>query len=66
MPKITYNDGLMTNTWYKEIDDYNFNTGLSKNGGVIGHFTAEIWKSVTKVGFGFSGGPSDYLHYKGV
>ena len=25
--------------WYNEIENYNWNTGASSNGGVIGHFT---------------------------
>ena len=47
-----YMDGMMApveyktnavDSWYKEIYNYNFKTGTSKNGGVIGHFTAMIW-----------------------
>ena len=30
--------------WYDEIVDYDFETGNSKNGGVIGHFTQVVWK----------------------
>ena len=27
---------------------------------MIGHFTAQLWKSVTKIGFGFIWGPSHH------
>ena len=31
-------------SWYNEIDDYNFNKGVSKNGKKIGHFTQVIYQ----------------------
>lgn len=53
-PYIQYSYGAATNSWYSEISDYNFTTqaAVSSNK-VVGHFTAEIWKSVTTVGFGY-------------
>ncbi len=52
-PTLTYQSGQVTDSWYSEIKNYDFNTGESSNGGVIGHFTAMIWKTVQYVGFGF-------------
>ena len=53
-----YSTGSMTRSWYDEIKDYDFNTGKSKNGGVVGHFTQVVWKDTKEVGFGigFNGG----------
>jgi uncharacterized protein YkwD len=59
---ISYADGMATTSWYNEIAYYNFATGSSKSGKVTGHFTAEIWKTVKKVGFGFFG---KYVSYMG-
>ena len=39
---------------YNEMNDYNFETSSSTNGGVVQHFTQLVWKSSTKVGFGVS------------
>ena len=41
-----------TQLWYDEIANYDFSTGASSNGEVIGHFTQLVWKKSTKVGFG--------------
>jgi uncharacterized protein YkwD len=39
-------------SWYDEISSYDFATGASKDGGVIGHFTQVVWKETTEVGCG--------------
>ena len=36
--------------WYKEISNYDFAKGVTKNGGVIGHFTQLVWKSSKYIG----------------
>ena len=41
------------NSWYDEIQYYNFTTGRSK-GGVTGHFTQVVWTASTQVGCGFN------------
>ena len=41
------------NSWYDEIQYYNFTTGRSK-GGVTGHFTQVVWTVSTQVGCGFN------------
>ena len=51
-PVLEYKCGSMSESWYEEIKDYDFNTGKSKNGGVVGHFTQLIWKNTKEVGFG--------------
>ena len=35
---------------YSEEPAYDYRTGTSKNGKVIGHFTQVVWKETTKVG----------------
>ena len=47
---IIYNSGSMSDSWYSEIKDYNFDTG--KSTGVVGHFTQLVWKDSKEVGFG--------------
>lgn len=32
-----------TDSWYSEVSNYNYQTGTSKNGGKIGHFTQMVW-----------------------
>ena len=36
--------------WYSEINDYDFNSGQSKNGRMVGHFTQLVWAETTHVG----------------
>ena len=39
------------NGWYtKEEVNYDYDTGESKNGGVIGHFTQVVWKGSNQIG----------------
>lgn len=33
-----------TQRWYDEIKDFNWDTGKSKNGKPVGHFTQVVWK----------------------
>jgi pathogenesis-related protein 1 len=40
--------------WYDEIRSYDFATGASKDGGVIGHFTQVVWKGTSEVGCGIA------------
>ena len=39
-------------SWYDEIEDYDFAKGVSKNGGVVGHFTQLVWKESSQLGVG--------------
>merc|ERR1739844_7435 len=39
-----------TKSWYSEESDYDYQTGTSKNGYDIGHFTQVVWKGSTKFG----------------
>ena len=43
-------------SWYAEMSDgaYDFATGASGNGGVVGHFTQVVWSGSTEVGCGVS------------
>ena len=43
---------LMTDDWYNEISNYNFNKNEYQKG--TGHFTQIIWKGTKNVGFGYS------------
>merc|ERR1712066_536891 len=49
-----YNE--VTDQWYAEIKDYNYDTGSKKASCtgrcMIGHFTQVVWKSSTKLGVG--------------
>ena len=40
----------VANNWYSENKNYNYNSGKSKNGKEIGHFTQLVWKSTKKIG----------------
>lgn len=46
----------VTDKWYSEEVDYNYNDGRSKNGRAVGHFTQVVWKSSTKLGVGKAAG----------
>ena len=50
--KVYYVCGDMSNDWYNEIKDYNFETGKSTPNRKTGHFTQLIWKDSREVGFG--------------
>lgn len=56
--EVVYSSGDMSQAWYNEIKDYDFKTGKSANGGVVGHFTQLVWNDTEEVGFGlgFNGG----------
>ena len=41
----------MSQSWYDEINNYNFKNATFKSG--TGHFTQLIWKNSTDVGFGY-------------
>lgn len=47
--------------WYDEVQYYNYESGSSVEPGnpakEVSHFTAQIWESITSVGFGFAAGP---------
>lgn len=51
-----YSPPLATVSWYEEIEDYDFNTGQSKNGKAVGHFTQVVWKGSKEIGIGVSCG----------
>ena len=53
---------VMQGWYYKEEPNYNYSTGKSKNGGVIGHFTQVVWKSTTLIGCAVATGT--YLAYQ--
>lgn len=56
-PTLKYIPGSASQDWYDEISDYNFSTFKSNDPSkMVGHFTAMIWKSAQKVGFGFAYG----------
>ena len=42
--------GAVIDAWYSEFQNYDYDKGSSKNGGVIGHFTQLVWKSTTEIG----------------
>lgn len=52
--------------WYDEVQYYNFETASSVDPSdpakQVYHFTAQIWRGVTSVGFGFAGGPRERVH----
>ncbi|MEU5783729.1 CAP family protein [Micromonospora lupini] len=41
-----------TSDWYSEVDNFNFTSPEGPHSGVVGHFTATVWKGSTKVGIG--------------
>ena len=47
-------------SWYKEIEDYNFKTGKSKNGNMVGHFTQLVWKESKYFGVGVANNQGTY------
>ena len=49
---ITLNGAAAVDSWYDEIKDYDFKSGKSKNGGVVGHFTQLVWRDSTQLGIG--------------
>ena len=46
------NGAAAVDSWYDEIKDYDFKSGKSKNGGVVGHFTQLVWRDSTQLGIG--------------
>jgi len=46
--------GAAADSWYSEIEDYDFNSGRSKTGKAVGHFTQLVWAGSTHVGVGRS------------
>jgi len=40
--------------WYNEIEDYDFETGESKNGNKVGHLTQLLWKESKYLGVGIA------------
>ena len=64
MPYLTYHYGDATKIWYDEIQFYDYTTHKSidpsdKNK-QVGHFTCQMWKTLSSVGFGFYAGPRKY------
>jgi uncharacterized protein YkwD len=51
---------IMSDAWYDEIKDYNFNNPGFK--GNTGHFTQVVWKDSKQVGFGFAKSKSGYYY----
>merc|ERR1712226_483572 len=54
-------------SWYSEIDNYDFATGESSNGKVIGRFTQVVWDESAKLGIGMArNGPATVVvgHYR--
>ena len=49
---LTITGANAVDSWYDEIKDYDFAKGRSKNGGVVGHFTALVWKGSNQLGMG--------------
>ena len=52
---------ILQGWYYEEEPNYNYNTGKSKNGGVIGHFTQVVWKNTKQIGCAYATGT--YLAY---
>ena len=43
---------LASDSWYEEVTEgqYDFDTGKSKNQGVVGHFTQMVWDTSIQLG----------------
>ena len=50
----------VTNSWYSEIKNYNYNNGDYSDG--VGHFTQVVWKDTKEVGFGKSKGQNGKIY----
>ncbi len=50
----------MTDDWYNEINDYNFNRPGFTSG--TGHFTQVVWKGSKQVGFGYAQARDGYYY----
>ena len=49
-------------SWYRQNSNYNFTSGEAVDPSLpYKYFTAEIWKGVSSVGFGFYGGKDQYF-----
>ena len=57
---IKINGKMMTDDWYNEIKQYNFNKPGFISG--TGHFTQIIWKDSKEVGFGYAQGSDGYYY----
>lgn len=60
-PKVVCANAVLK--WYKEISNYDFQTGSSSNSKPIGHFTQVVWKASTKVGVGIAKSTPDSSGY---
>ena len=49
---LAINGAEPIDSWYDEINDYDFSNGRSKNGGIVGHFTQLVWNDSTQLGLG--------------
>lgn len=51
-PKL--NMTAVTDSWYNEKPDYDYNTKECASGKVCGHYTQVVWSKSNKVGCGYS------------